>query len=267
MDIDRLRRILEYSRYYQEEIKNKVSNFYSFTGITRDTDVLNILQIVRPILRKKGFLVLEIPFADREIGALCYKGNALGYVVINTSLPRANVNFAVCHEIYHVFYSEKEFGSKVEFADGYYSEQKEELAANIFAGMLLMPETGFRHMYTLFKNESQGNEKDTMIRLMSYYQAPYMAVLIRCYELELTEVSRVSEELLNADSENIKIQLRRLWLDDSILEASNKDDYAHLESLVTKTGSEGIRNGYFNERTLKKVIRNMQSLYMEIKGE
>lgn len=267
MDIDRLRKILEYSRDYEEEIKNKVTNFYSFAGITSDTDVLNMLQIVRPILRKKGFLVLEIPFADREIGALCYKGDALGYMVINTSLPKVNVNFAVCHEIYHVFYSEKEFGSKVEFANGYYSEQNEELAANIFAGMLLMPETGFRHMYILFKNESQGNELDTIIRLMSYYQAPYMAVLIRCYELGLPESGRVSEELLNTDSETIRKRIRWLWLDDSILEASNKDDYEHLEAVVAKTGNEGIQDGYLNERTLKKVIQNMQSLYAEIKGE
>ena len=47
-----------------------------------------------------------MPFADDEIGALCYRGDGLGYVVVNTSLPRVNVNFAIAHEIYHVF-SEK----------------------------------------------------------------------------------------------------------------------------------------------------------------
>ncbi len=50
-------------------------------------DLLNILQIVRSPFQKKGFLILEMPFADDEIGALCYKGDGLGYVVINTSLP------------------------------------------------------------------------------------------------------------------------------------------------------------------------------------
>ncbi len=48
-----------------------------------------------------------MPFNDKEIGALSYKGDGLGYVVINTSLPRVNSNFAIAHEIYHVFFSEK----------------------------------------------------------------------------------------------------------------------------------------------------------------
>ena len=49
---------------------SKVAKFYSFTGISEDKDMLNILQIVRPALRQRGYIVLEIPFADEEIGAL-----------------------------------------------------------------------------------------------------------------------------------------------------------------------------------------------------
>lgn len=60
-------------------------------------------------------MVLELPFADEEIGALCYQGDALGYILINTSLPRVNVNFAICHEIYHAFFQEKEISSRMEF--------------------------------------------------------------------------------------------------------------------------------------------------------
>lgn len=33
--------------------------------------------------RKKGFLVFQMPFADDEIGALSYRGDGIGYVVIN----------------------------------------------------------------------------------------------------------------------------------------------------------------------------------------
>ena len=55
-----------------------------------------------------------------------------------------------------------------------------------------MPEASFRQMYGLFKKESEGNEQDTIIRLMNYYQVPYMAVLIRCYELDLPEIDLLS---------------------------------------------------------------------------
>ena len=267
MNIERLRKIIEYSEANRDDMEAKVKNFYSFVGMSCDKEVLNIMQIVRPSFRKKGYLVLEIPFADKEIGALCYKGDALGYIVLNTSLPKVNVNFAICHELYHVFYQKSDFRTKVEFANDHYYEHEGEFAANLFAGMLLMPEAGFRYMYHKFKEESEGNEKDTIIRLMSYYQAPYMAVLIRCYELGLPDDGSVSEELLNAEQDSVRERLVDLWLDDSILEATKKDDYVHLEAMVAYFGNEYIRDSYLNERTLKKVLQNMQRLYAEIKGE
>ena len=158
MNIDRLRKIIQYSVVNREDIESKVKKFYSFTGISNDQDVLNIMQIVRPAFRKMRFLVLELPFADDEIGALCYKGDALGYILLNTSLPKVNANFAICHEIYHVFFQKSEFKSKVEFANDHYFEHEEEFAANLFAGELLM------------KHEAMCGECDVKCRRMSSEQ-------------------------------------------------------------------------------------------------
>lgn len=267
MNIERLRKIIEYSEKNHEEINSKVKRFCAFTGIEYDRDLLNILQIVRSSFQRKGFLVFEMPFADDEIGALCYKGDGLGYVVINTSLPKVNANFAIAHEIYHVFFQESEFISKVEFSDDRYYEHEEEYASNLFAGMLLMPEISFRRMYSTFKEESKGDEIDTIIRLMSYYQVPYMAVLIRCFELDLIAGNSVSEKFLNVDRNQIKQKLVDLWLDESIMNASNKDDYIHIERLVERLGRELICDEYINERTLEKVLLNMRELYKKIRGE
>lgn len=267
MNVERLRKIIAYSDKNREEIYSMVKRFCSFTGIEYDSDLLNILQIVRSSFQKKGFLVLEMPFADDEIGALCYKGDGLGYVVVNTSLPRVNVNFAIAHEIYHVFFGESEFVPKVEFSDDHYYEHEEEYAANLFAGMLLMPELSFRRMYSKFKDESYGNEADTIIQLMSYYQVPYMAVMIRCLELELITGNAISEQLFNVDRVQIKQRLSDLWLDESIMDASNRDDYSHVEIIVERLGREYIGDEYINERTLEKVLHNMRELYTKIKGE
>ena len=266
MNVERLRKIISYSEKNHEEIDFKVKRFCSFTRIEYDSDLLNIFQIVRSSFQRKGFLVLEMPFADDEIGALCYKGDGLGYVIINTSLPKVNINFAIAHEIYHVFFQESEFVSKVEFADDHYYEHEEEYAANLFAGMLLMPEIGFRRMYSKFRDESSGNETDTLIRLMSYYQVPYMSVLIRCLELELITGNTLSQEIFNIDRTWIKQRLADLWLDESIMDASIKDDFAHLEIMVERLGREYIEDKYINERTLEKVLHNMRELYMKIKG-
>lgn len=267
MNIERLRKIIEYSDSNRSDIDVKVKNFYAFAGMSSDKEVLNIMQIARSSIQKKGYLVLEIPFADEEIGALCYRGDALGYIVLNTSLPKVNINFTICHELYHVFYQKNVYRPKVEFADDHYYEHEEEFAANLFAGMLLMPEAGFRFMYSKFKEESADNERDTIIRLMNYYQAPYMAVLIRCYELGLPEAKSISAELLNTERNQVRERFVHLWLDDSILNATKKDDYPHLESVVERFGNEYISDSYLNERTLKKVLQNMRALYSEIKGE
>lgn len=267
MDIERFRKIIEYSKANRNDMESKVKNFYSFVGMSSDKEVLNIMQIARPSFEKKGYLVLEIPFDDDEIGALCYKGDALGYIVLNTSLPKVNINFAICHELYHVFYQKSDFRTKVEFANNHYYGYEEESAANLFAGMLLMPEASFRFMYAKFKEESENDEKDTMIRLMNYYQAPYMAVLIRCYELGLPDTDSISEGLLNIEQAAIRERFNELWLDDSVLNATKKDDYNHIEAVVKRFGSEYIRDSYLNKRTLEKVLQNMRTLYSDIKGE
>lgn len=267
MNVERLRKIIVYSDKNREEIYSMVKRFCAYARIEYDSDLLNILQIVRSSFQKKGYFVFEMPFADDEIGALCYRGDGLGYVVVNTSLPRVNVNFAIAHEIYHVFFGENEFVSKVEFADDDYYEHEEEYAANLFAGMLLMPEVSFQRMHSKFKEESCGNEIDTIIRLMSYYQVPYMAVLIRCLELELIEGNALPEQLFNFDRAQVRQKMADLWLDESVMDASNKDDYSHIEAVVERLGKEYIEDEYINERTLKKVLQNMRVLYTKIKGE
>ena len=267
MNIERLRKIISYSENHYEEMNSMVKRFCSFAGIEFDNDLLNILQIVRSSFQKKGFLVFEMPIADDEIGALCYKGDGLGYVVLNTSLPRVNVNFAIAHEIYHVFFQKNGLVSKVEFADDHYYEHEEEYAANLFAGMLLMPEISFRRMYVKFKEESNDNEVDTMIRLMAYYEVPFMAVLIRSLELNLLGGSAISEQFLSINRGQIEKRLGELWLNESIMHPSNKDDYDHLEAMVTQLGSEYIRDEYINKRTLEIVLSNMSGLHKKIKGE
>lgn len=176
------------------------------------------------------------------------------------------MNFAICHEIYHVFYQESEFKPKLEFADDHYYEHEEEFSANLFAGMVLMPETSFRFMYHKFKTESKGDERDTVIRLMNYYQVPYMAALIRCYELNLPEANHISQEFLYMDRSTVRDRFVELWLDDSILDATRKDDYIHVEAMVERYGRECMEGSYLNERTLRKVLQNMRSLYLDIRG-
>ena len=67
MNIERLRKIIAYSDKNHEDIYSMVKRFCAFARIEYDSDLLNILQIVRSSFEKKGFLVFEMPFADDEI--------------------------------------------------------------------------------------------------------------------------------------------------------------------------------------------------------
>lgn len=266
MDINRFKRIIEYSRENLDEIELKIRKFYAVMNIKSDSDVRDVLLLVREVFLKRGFIVFEIPFLDDEIGALCYKGDGLGYVVINSLLPKVNSNFAAAHEIYHVFFQENEFKSKIELANEHYYESEDEYAANVFAGALLMPENSIRGMFEKFKSESQGL-LDTIYKLMNYYQTPYMATLIRCCELQLIQMKDMTSKLMFVNKEDVLEKFDELWLDISILEPSRRDDFPNVERLVKHMGKEFVEGEYINQRTLDMVLANIRTLSRKIRGD
>ena len=77
----------------------------------------------------------------------------------------------------------------------------------------------------------------------------------------------IPEELFNIDRSLVRQKLSDLWLDESIMDASGRDDYSHIELIVDRLGKKYIEDEYINERTLKKVIQNMRELYTKIKGK
>ena len=94
------------------------------------------------------------------------KGDYYGYIFLNSTLPKVNVNFALAHEIYHVFYQQKPIRQKVECnMRRHYSDDRDELCANLFAGMLLMPTKPFVSMFQKFKMEEA---KDTDTKLIAF---------------------------------------------------------------------------------------------------
>ena len=150
-----------------------------------------------------------------------------------------------------------------------YYEHEEELAANLFAGMVLMPQQNFKFMFDKFDNERNAEDSLTTVlaKLMNYFEVPYMAALIRCYELRLLETGSVLKDLLDIDKEMIKKEFSRLWLEEDILRATKKDDFEKFISMIQYKGAHYLEKGYINERTYRKALRNIHSIYQQIKGE
>lgn len=267
MDIGRIKKIIDYSSNHKAEIVTDIQRFYALGGIDINSDFLNLLQIARRILFDKGYLVFELPFADDEIGAMCYKGDGIGYVVLNTSLPVINYNFALAHEIYHVLFQQDYHMTNIEFAAENYYEHDEEFAANLFAGMIVMPENGFIRMFNKYKAESQDSIRDVFIKLMAYYKAPYMAVVIRSIELELCGWKQLSKGILDYSKDQIRDRMFELWLDVSVLDASLRDDTRRIEMMIREYGQAYISEGFLSDHVLDNVIPNFQALSSKIKGE
>ena len=269
MKFSKFQKIVEFNRRNQEDIAGKVGDFYHKIGMNYEKDLLNIMMIVRPLFNKKNYIVIEMPFKDKEIGAFCYKGEGYGYTILNSSLPKVNTNFALAHEIFHVFYQDKLLGKKIElYMNEHYSEYSEEMLANLFAGILLMPTPSFRELYRKFEDELREQDSAVTIfcKLMSYFEVPYMAAVIRAYELEMISDGDLLKELLEVDTERIEQEFSRLWLDEAILKSTGRDDYERLEALVEEIGEKYIKEELLDRNAVTKILQNIRCIYNEVRG-
>ena len=270
MRFERFKNIVQYNIEHQSVMKEKVEDFREKVGITQERNLPNLLLFSRPMLDKEHYVVMEMPFCDKEIGAISFRKKNGGYILLNSSLPRINVNFALAHELYHVLYQNRTYGRKVEqYISEQYGDYEEEHEANLFAGMLMMPSTVFRYVMARFLMEQSDNDTEitVFVKLMSYFEVPYMAVLIRCCELKLLPHSEIVERLLNVDKRMLEKEFTRLWLNEELLCPTFRNEYGKFRNLVVEKGIENVKCGLMSEHTTKKIIKKMDSMYHIIRGD
>lgn len=264
MTIERLREIIEYGNTHSDQVLQEMDSFSQQVDFNKFHGVRDLLQIVRPVLQEMKYRVIELPLQDTEIGAFIYRGDAISYLVLNTSIPVVNANFALCHELYHVFFPAQENENKAQVEFDYF-ENREENQANLFAGNVLMPTDEFKAMFKKFYTQYSENILNTIVSLMNYFRAPFMAVLIRSCQLGIYPENSINEEFFSYDVNKIQNIFDELWFDSSILKPSNNDDSERLKNLVKKEGECYIEKGYINQRTLKIVLENIDTLISTIK--
>lgn len=266
MNIDILKNVLKYSLIHGDEIEDAVSEFFRKAGLDAEDDSINIPGTVRDVFRRRGYIAFEIPMGDDGIKAALYTGAFCGFLLINSSLSEADRNFAICHEAYHMIRNMHISDTDVHFMSGYVHDDEEECAADLFAAMLLMPERSFRKMHDKYYSESEGRKVETVLRLMNYYRVPYMAVLIRGFQLGIIR-SDEPEEYLMFEREKIREEFIRLWLDYSILESDGRDDFEYIDRMIMNEGKEYLKAGYISEHRLREIQVIMRSMYYKLKGK
>lgn len=173
-----------------DEIQSIVRQFsaeYVGNSIIKD----NIFAVIQNYARKKEIALelLRYPIHDDELWALTFLKQDTIFVCVNTALPLCKQFFAAAHELYHIYcYVENadqsyiKNGSMLDSATGDETGRtQEDLEANAFAGLLLMPDQLLHEqilLYGLDKDlvtvdsvlmHNYGKKTSTEIRLQGFW--------------------------------------------------------------------------------------------------
>lgn len=145
------------------ELTRQFATIYCGNSIVKD----NIFAVIENYARKKEIPleILRFPIHDEELWAMTFLKNGTIFVCVNSELALCKQFFAAAHELYHIY-------CYVEDADQSYikngsmldsdtvnetGKTQEDVEANAFAGLLLMPDQLLSNQINLF-----GIDKDDM---------------------------------------------------------------------------------------------------------
>lgn len=199
-----------------EKIKERSKAFaanYCGNTIIRDS----IFGIISNYARKRTLAleILRYPFKDDELWAFTFVKKGTVFLCVNSGLPMCKQIFAAAHELYHIHCYAEDINTSIitggslldsKTADEAAASQ-EDLEANAFAGLLLMPDGSLLEQFKMFGISEEKMMIDDVLVLMDLFALPYKAVVLR-----LVESGTISEEkamnLLCADSESIAARIK-----------------------------------------------------------
>lgn len=182
-----------------EDIAQTVLTLYSGSLMTRD----GVFDIIRNYGRKneQPIQILRYPFNDDGLWAFTFLKGGTIFICINTGLSLCKQFFATAHEFYHIycFCEDQDLNTirngsilKGETVDSVTSDQ-EEIEANAFAGLLLMPSKAIRDQIALLGINEKRISLDEVVMLMDVFAIPYKACVLRLYECGIVSVGKARE--------------------------------------------------------------------------
>lgn len=185
---------------------------YCGNTIIRDS----IFGIVSNYARKRelSLEILRYPFGDDELWAFTFVKKGTIFLCVNSELPMCKQIFSTAHELYHIHcYAENINTSTI--ANGSLLNSKifdeaaatqEDLEANAFAGLLLMPDASLSEQFQMFGISKENINVDDVLILMDLFALPYKAVVLRLVE-SCAIKKEAAQRLLQVDSDNISLRI------------------------------------------------------------
>ncbi|MFD3448976.1 ImmA/IrrE family metallo-endopeptidase [Microbacteriaceae bacterium 4G12] len=203
--------------------------------------------------------LIEAPIQDQSLGGFIRSTNKDKYICyVNTYQPRIYQNFSLLHELYHLI-SFQEFPQQLHIIHVGLDKNQLERKADYFASILLIDEHELRAFYTGVENESETTLTKIFL-CMSRFQAPYKAILIRLYELNLIDATAL--ETYFDEKFDYHKEFQELGLDPYMIERSNVVNFGKLEKLMKQhTLPEAAQQA--NQHVFEDVI----GYFYRLKGE
>lgn len=198
---------------------------YCGSTIIRDSIFGIIVNYARK--REVPVEVLRYPFKDEELWAFTFVKKRTLFLFINSELAICKQIFAAAHELYHIHCYAEDIDPDT-IASGSLLDSKtaddmavsqEDLEANAFAGLLLMPDSILDEQIKLYGITGGMITVDDVLMLMELFALPYKAVVLRLVENH-NITSAKAKELLGIEtafvSNRIKLTGKALgWQQDS----------------------------------------------------
>ena len=216
------------------DLSKQFSGAYCGTMILRNS----IFGIVENYARKKELFleILRYPFCDDELWAFTFVKKGTIFLCVNSELAMCKQIFAVAHELYHIHCYAENIDNCIRNGSLLDSRtvndvaiSQEDLEANAFAGLLLMPDARMQDQMLLFDLHGTNIKFDDILTLMELFALPYKAVILRLFEGQIITEDEANELLkYDADfvSERINITGKaKQW-------QLNSKEIVHLGSLL-----------------------------------
>lgn len=152
----------------------------------------SIFGIVSNYARKREIAleVLRYPFNDDELWAFTFVKKGTIFLCVNTELPVCKQIFATAHELYHIHCYAEDINTEAittgslllsrTFDDA--AASQEDLEANAFAGLLLMPDGILIEQLKIYGISRREIITEDVLVLMDLFALPYKAVVLRLWE-------------------------------------------------------------------------------------
>lgn len=190
------------------DLTQQFATLYCGDSIVKD----NIFAVIENYARKKEIHleILRFPIHDEELWAMTFLKKGTIFVYVNSQLALCKQFFAAAHELYHIY-------CYIEDADQSYikngsildsntanetGKTKEDVEANAFAGLLLMPDQLLTNQIKLFGIDTNDMDTDSVLSLVDMFAIPYKATVLRMYENECITQNQ-AEKLLGVTAEDV----------------------------------------------------------------